>query len=623
MHQPRIHRSRRILFLAAALAAAVGSSTAFVSWRGAHQVSVHPTSLDSPHENTRPGIHYVGDAACARCHAEIAETYARHPMGRSLAPIAAAPAAGANHDTSGRVLLTAQGLEYSIEDRDGHLIHRETRRDAAGHVIAQNEAEVHYAVGSGRQGIAYLIERDGFLFQSPITWYVRQRKWDLSPGYEAFNLHYDRPVEANCLFCHANRAEPVQGPLNCYQAPIFRGHAIGCERCHGPGELHVRRPQMTDGRDHTIVNPAALEPALRDAVCQQCHLIGQKRIERLDRRSADYRPGLPFTAFWTVLEPGTGQAGNPLVGQVEQMHESRCFRAGAGRIGCISCHDPHRLPSAGEKAAYYRERCLECHADRGCTLPASARPADDCTGCHMPRARTSDIIHAATTDHRILRHADQPDRLPPVPTGESQPLLVNFHRDLLDGRDRAAAERDIGIALCRDGPRGAAMAAPRLEAALAARPDDVAAREALGFALGQLGRGVEALDAFRNALAREPNRETALMGAGFLASRGGRPRDALEFWRRAVAVNPWRSDYRAELASAQFQARDWKAAAGSCREALRLNPANLEVRRLLVRCELRLHDLAAAREDFQALLGFDPPDRDDLIRWFAPLSGRP
>ena len=121
MDKPGMSRSRRILFLAAVSAAVVGSSTAFVSWRRALEVSVHPMDTGSPYENTRLGVKYVGDAVCARCHAEIAETYGRHPMGRSLAPIALAPATG-NDDVSGRILFESHGLEYSIENRDGHLI---------------------------------------------------------------------------------------------------------------------------------------------------------------------------------------------------------------------------------------------------------------------------------------------------------------------------------------------------------------------------------------------------------------------------------------------------------------------------------------------------------------------
>ena len=135
----------------------------------------------------------------------------------------------------------------------------------------------------------------------------------------------------------------MPGTINRYQQPIFRGYAVGCERCHGPGELHVRRPAEVNGQDMTIVNPDSLKPSLRDAVCEQCHLNGHQRVLRLDHRNEDYRPGLPFHEFWTVLETVDGAAEQRFVGQVEQMHESRCFRASKGgsdappatiRIGC-------------------------------------------------------------------------------------------------------------------------------------------------------------------------------------------------------------------------------------------------------------------------------------------------
>ena len=118
----------------------------------------------------------------------------------------------------------------------------------------------------GGRGSAYLIERDGYLFESPITWYPQERKWDLSPGYEKSNVHFDRPIQPDCLFCHANRVEPVAGSVNRYRRPIFQDLGIGCERCHGPGALHVLDPVTVDGRDMTIVNPARLElnsPAFR------------------------------------------------------------------------------------------------------------------------------------------------------------------------------------------------------------------------------------------------------------------------------------------------------------------------------------------------------------------------
>ncbi len=51
-------------------------------------------------------------------------------------------------------------------------------------MLVQVEGEVAYAVGSGARSITYLVERDGRLFESPITWYTQKQQWDLSPGYE-------------------------------------------------------------------------------------------------------------------------------------------------------------------------------------------------------------------------------------------------------------------------------------------------------------------------------------------------------------------------------------------------------------------------------------------------------
>jgi Tfp pilus assembly protein PilF len=617
-------RRRMVLYLAVVVFLAGSSAAVVLRSRTLTKRSDALAVNRSPDKNARPQLKYVGDSACKRCHSSITETYRLHPMGRSLAPITDAPA-GQSDRSGDQPLFRAQGLEYSIANRDGRVFHRETRRDSAGRLVAQNEAEVRYELGSGTRAVAYLIERDGFLFESPITWYARERKWDLSPGYEKSNVHFDRPIQPDCLYCHANRITPAPGTVNRYQPPIFEGHAIGCERCHGPGDTHVQNPTSVNDRDITIVNPAVLEPSLRDAVCEQCHLTGRNRVVRLDRQAEDFRPGLPFFEFWTVLVPSSGPAEERAVGQVEQMHESRCFRASQGRLGCISCHDPHKLPAPEDKVGYYRERCLQCHAQEGCRLPRTNRLAqsrdNDCTACHMARIKSSDVLHVAMTDHHINRFGNETARPPVVAPAASghRPNLVIFHRELMDDKARAAANRDIGVALCRDGSAGAAVALPLLEAALAARPDDLAAWESKAFALGQLGRGSEAMAAFQRVLTQQPDRETALTGAAYLAARGKQTAHAIAFYERDITINPWRSEYRAELAALLFQARDFPSATRACHEALNLNPANQQVRKLLVRCYLHLQDRAAAQREFQMLLGFDPPDRDELVRWFTPL----
>ena len=423
----------------------VGLGLIWASWNAARSGGQGPSAGDhsavawprSPWENARPGVAYVGDAVCTRCHAEIAETFRRHPMGRSLAPVSDATGTVGGEGPEGPADFESAGSRFVVERRGGQVIHRETRTDEHGKVLAQVEAAVQYAVGSGTRGVSFLLEHDGRLYQSPISWYSQERRWAPSPGYESDNLHFNRPIEPRCLFCHTNRVEPVEQTPNRYREPIFRGHTIGCERCHGPGELHVRRPGLVDGRDPTIVNPKHLEPALRVDVCVQCHVLGSQRIERPGRELFDYRPGLPTAAFFAIY--GYADAGrNNVVGHVEQMKISRCFRESRGQMDCTSCHDPHRRPAPEEKTESFRRQCLACHEQKGCKLAEPIPPRPE------PGRRLRPVSHAEVREP--LRRARRDHGPPDHPVARSR-------------ADRAGA---VGIRAPagpperrRPGPRGA------------------------------------------------------------------------------------------------------------------------------------------------------------------------
>jgi hypothetical protein len=243
----------------------------------------------------------------------------------------------------------------------------------------------------------------------------------------------------------------------------------------------------------------------------------------------------------------------------------------------------------------------------------------------MPRAGSSDILHAAATNHRIPRQAGGQDAS--ASTRRNGRRLVPFHRELLDVRERNDVGRDIGVALCRDGVDGAREALPLLEAALAAHPDDVSAWEAKGFALGLRGWDDQALAAFRTALAMEPVRESTLVGAAYQSVKMDRRLDAAFYWRQAIGVNPWRSEYHAELALVYFHDCNWRASADACRETLKLNPSWVEVRKWLMQCYLHLGEPEAARRELAIILASNPPDRTELLRLFSepplPAAGSP
>ncbi len=580
-------------------------------------------SFATPYRNVRPEVKYVGDAACAACHEGLCRSYHEHPMGRSLAP-ASDPRVPAGLGADGAASFESGGLRYRVERRGGRLFHSETLPGPGGKDGDSVEVEVGYAVGSGGRGVGYLFADGDALFESPITWYGEASRWDLSPGYHERNQHFGRPITADCLFCHCNAAEPVDGTINRYREPVFRGLSVGCERCHGPGELHVRERgagAAVAGLDDSIVNPRRLGPELREAVCQQCHLQGQARVLRFGREPFDYRPGLPLQSFWAVyVAPPDRPESRKAVGQVEQMYESRCFRASGGRLGCSSCHDPHRAPAAEERAGFYRGRCLACHKDADCTAPAAARrqKQDACATCHMPRLSDTDIVHVAATDHRILRSPDASPQAAPPSRGSG--LLVSFHA----GPD-APGDRDLGLALVqlsRRVPPGAGRttlereAVPLLKAAADREPDDLDAREQLAAALLAQGQADAALAAAQAALSQAPEREAALATAADAAGQLGRSGEAVGYWRRAVAVSPGRWWYHDRLGQALSERQENAEALAECDAALKLNPASVEARLVRLACLLDSRRPAEARAALDALLPLKPPREAELRRWF-------
>jgi hypothetical protein len=570
----------------------------------------------------------VGDEQCARCHQEIAEKFRRHPMGRSLAPVESSPAVRTIASAGNPVRFDVGPFRYSIKRRDGHVIHEEAHCDEQGHVGAAVEHEVTYALGSGTRGISFLVEQSGRLFQSPIAWYGQKGTWDLAPGYQVRNRHFDRAIEPQCLFCHANHVKPIERTLGKYKEPVFRGYSIGCERCHGPGNLHVRATEQVGDSDVSIVNPRHLEPALREAVCEQCHLQADYRIERLGRSAFDYRPGLPLSTFLAVLER-VNKRGNKAVGHVEQMHASRCFREGKGQLGCISCHDPHTVPSPEERISHYRRQCQTCHDQRPCSLPErerlARRPDDNCVACHMPVSSNTDIIHNATTDHRILRNPQASESNQPEPMTAGLPLEF-FHAGQVDANERRSMLRELSIGLAFEArrlpepsrkARLARQALDLLSQAIEHSPDDLVALRAQAQSLAMSGRAREALRAYDKLLERAPDYEQALDERVALALELEDRHGGLAPARRAVEVNPWSAEFHERLAHYQLESGDRRGALAEAGEALRLNPFLVFARQFRIQALLGQRDLQTATEELRILNVLNPADREARQIWFA------
>lgn len=585
-----------------------------------------------PYLNVRPGVGYTGDASCAPCHVEVAEAYARHPMGCSMAT--ARDLAGRQpYDEAVRNPFDAAGRRYRIE-REGDRVWHSTSLLVEGKPVVTARQEVHVAVGSGARGRSYLTELDGHVFQTPISWYSQRGIWDLSPGFGSV-APPGRPIGSNCLQCHANGLRPVAGYVKRFEPGVFAGLSIGCERCHGPGEAHVaareRGDPAGDPYDTTIVNPRQLAWPLRENVCEQCHLNGLARFPRRGRDWLDYRPGLPLESFFVVYVSDPALPGSrKAVTHVEQMRRSRCFEAssGANKLGCISCHDPHEKPAAAARVASYRDRCLACHLDKGCSLPvAERRKADDsCIVCHMPRHQAADIVHTALTDHRIVRPG-RPEVLPGNQPADALPV-VNFYRDRLDATDPEVL-RDRGVALARvldrggqsptDAARLLAQGQTLLQAALGRAANDVDGWLAYGGLLMADGYVKEAIAALARAVALAPNHEEVLERLAHLEEKRGQAEAALAYRRRLIQVNPYEPGYRQGLAAALARQNDWAGVDEQVTAWLRLDPTSVPARQARVLALWHRGDRQEATRLFDALRELRPANLADLETWFARL----
>lgn len=610
------------LAVAASLAILLLSSlgVAVVGWKqmggkSATQAKAEPLAL--PQRLSRPEPpkgEYIGSEACQPCHTTIAETYRGHPMSRSLTEIANSDAPSPTDDEIEFSRIPSR--KYRVETRPAteemarQEWHHEIGLAADGEVLFDQRVPVRYVIGSGRRGRAFLIDREGWLFMSPISWYARGDKWDLSPEYDPQgHPRFERPASERCLTCHAGR-QSYAGPKTTeialqYRDPPFTELAIGCERCHGPGAEHVRwrKAKGAHPGNDPIVNPAKLDPPRRESVCNQCHLQGAFQILRYGKHHDDFRPGDHLGDVWSVFVSGTGIAANNAtlaVSHVEQMTASRCYERSQGKLGCISCHDPHSFPPDEDRESYYASKCLKCHASRGCALPDEKRQAPlfagACTACHMPPLTARDVPHTAQTDHRILRNPSAPNNssadskeeglmlfdqpycpLNPVELSRAQGLVVALQ-----------AESNPGSSLARQAEQ---LLRPAREAAR----DDVDVIDSLAAVCALQGKSLAAVSLWEETLEIDPQRLGALYALAMHYHEQGNLLKASEFLDRLLSVNPWHADAIRRRADVHARLGQTSMARRWAERAIELNPSTPQSYQFLAELLERQGDSEAAQ----------------------------
>jgi tetratricopeptide (TPR) repeat protein len=474
---------------------------------------------------------HSSDFPCARCHPAETAGYTVTPMAHALGAVAPQPTGDFTHAVS----KTFFSVKMEATKAGPAMVQRIERDGISA------EYEPAYAVGSGSHAIAYLIDLEGHLFQSPICFYPG-RGWDMAPGYER-NPRPDflRPITADCVFCHAGKARSVGPSLNRFEAQPFQAEAITCERCHGPAEAHLRSPVPG-----SIINPARLPTRARDSVCEQCHLSGEARISNPGKQIGDFAPGQDLENVFSVyvseesLDPSQ-PAALKVISQAQQLALSTCARQSNGKLWCGTCHDPHR--QTADPKAWFRARCLSCHGET--LLQTHAKPNDDCVGCHMPQRPVSDGGHTIFTDHRIARR-------PPAESTAAAPAgirsLVAWHEPAasLQQRNLGLAEIEVGertktLSLVSDGAR-------RLTQCWPSFPNDPRVLTGIGQVLLGVGDAKQAADVFERAIRTQPDDPSSYIHAALAWKAARDYRKSTEYLEKALRLDPTLEQPYVELA---------------------------------------------------------------------------
>ena len=576
----RSPQSRRRIAVSITLLVLVVGSWCYFRWDTPPEL---PPVTKSPFLNTAESAVYVGSHVCVECHAEEHDSYLRTNHSRSFAAAnaMAGPAAGEYYHS-------ATGRTYRVESDDEQVWHRELLWNHDGEPHTLSEFPVRYQIGSGAHAASFAVDVDGFLMESPMTWYASQSGWAMSPGYDRpQHPGFRRPIPEGCLYCHTGRVEPVGDSYHRFE---IREHTIGCERCHGPGSLHVAfRESSSDaaeGADLTIVHPKRLSREREDDLCAPGHRAGEVAVDLRGRRLQDYRPGLALRDYRAYYGLQDSNQSMTVVGHVDQMQASRCYQE-SDSLTCTSCHALHDRPSIEARLEHYRASCLECHEVHECGIsavdPRRVDIEDNCVTCHMPQSST-EIVHVASTHHRIGIHTDDPPaEVNPAAAQSAVPLSDISHLPLVEQK------RCLGLAylkLTEKSPnqRITQLYADRAREILQQVRDEGVADAEVDAALAQLylpldaARAVEYAEAaLRRDVASPHARSTALFVAAHVRQSRREFSAAIELLDEVNRIR--RHPVHWTMLSECFLERgDIDAALSAMKQAVAVNPADPEIR---------------------------------------------
>jgi hypothetical protein len=290
-------------------------------------------------DTTKPS--WVLSSSCEHCHPKIHKRWSRSGHGNALVKVAGNKPADPPYSTFPQLPPTDdQGKAHAWKD-------------------------VTYIIGGFGWKAAFADAKGYVITGSKADWNVVQQAWQASdkivpPG----------TMKLTCPACHStgwksDDTHDVDGKQDNLDGAggTWIEEGVACERCHGPGSLHV----LADGYGPIEVRRDA-------AACGKCH---------------------------GTTPPGPIHAKDGLIEQAQQWNEMAVTKMRI--LACVDCHDPHASAHHDDVNVNPQRgivtKCETCHYKKvgkhAVAKHATVSGGPDCVRCHMPRAVKSATGNAA------------------------------------------------------------------------------------------------------------------------------------------------------------------------------------------------------------------------------------
>ena len=313
---------------------------------------------------------------CGSCHVQQARQHEATMMAHTLSPPAQSP-----------VFRKSPALRYTMGPYKYEVDAQRYRVTDGASTI---DAPIHWAIGQGEAGQTWVIEHNGRLMESRVSYYADANSLGSTIGappglpknlLEAAGRELTPRALTECFNCHS--APPAELPAGVTRGTLAWTQAlragVQCESCHLRTDRHaasVAAAAKPELRPPSLKKVGAEE--LSD-VCGKCH-----------RTWAD------------IASNGPRGVGNVRF-QPYRIARSKCYDAADARISCTACHDAHNRPDRAAAIAATKPACLSCH-QQGCKTGAT----QDCATCHLPKYEIPGS-HFSFTDHwiRVVRNKNE------------------------------------------------------------------------------------------------------------------------------------------------------------------------------------------------------------------------